>query len=261
MDFILGGSPDFEIIVKKFDKKQKEINIYPLGDSHVGAQTFYEPAWRKWIDKVKADQNGYVVICGDVFDNAIIGSKGNSYENKMRIRDAKHWVKDELLPIKDKILVIVQGNHEYRSSRITDDCPLYDVASKLDLEDVYRENMGFLKLSLGEKNSQRQFSYGICVAHGKTKNKTDKFAYSLDGIDAMVSGHTHDPSNNFPAKIVMDMHNECIRLVDYVNLVVPSFQHIGGYSLRDMYMPKANMRIPILKFSGTGKKEVWLSWE
>ena len=47
---------------------------------------------------------------------------------------------------------ITPGNHERRSMKDADDDPMYDVACKLDLEDLYRENLGVIKLKFGNNS-------------------------------------------------------------------------------------------------------------
>lgn len=244
---------DFDLITWKLPRELEYIHLYPMGDPHVGSQEFSEELWDKWIKKVLADPVGYVVIIGDMFDNALKGSKTDCFDARMRPRDQKKWLTTELSTISGKILGVTPGNHEYRSVYATDDCPLYDVMCKLDLEDIYRENMAFIKVSLGEKNSERQFSYNIVLAHGGSKTKANNFGYSIDGMDVFVTGHNHQAGDNFPAKIVIDSRNEKVGLSGYIHVTVPSFQIFGGYVMKGLYMPQDSTKIPIIALYGTEK--------
>lgn len=251
---------DFEMVVHKLDKDIDSINIYPLGDLHIGSENFDERAWQKWKQVVLNDVSGYIVIVGDMVDNGLKNSKTNSYGAALRPREQKEWLKRELEPLKDKILGACRGNHEERSVNDTDDCPLYDVMAKLDLEDLYRENMAFVKVSLGYKNKERQYSYNLVLAHGGSKSKVDKFGYAIDGMDAFITGHTHSPASDFPAKIVIDPRNETVGMSSFVHITVPSFQKAGGYTLRALYAPQQDAnRIPILTLKGYEKGTV-LTW-
>lgn len=249
---------DNEIVIHKLSRELESINIYPLGDVHFGSDEFDAKRWAKWKSTVLNDPNGYVVIIGDMIDNGLKNSKTNSYEQKMRPAEQKVMLANELKPLRDRILGLCRGNHEYRSVLVSDDCPLYDVAVKLDLEDLYRENMTFIKISLGERNKLRQVAYSIVLAHGNGRNKTNNFSYAIDGMDIMITGHTHQPESNFPAKIVIDMQNEVIRETEFTRIVVPSFLKTGGYGLRGMYMPMG-FKIPVIKLNGT-QKEVNVTW-
>lgn len=250
---------DLEMIVHKMDRGLEYINIYPMCEPHVGSPNFNENSWYKWKQMLMDDPNGYFVITGDALDTALKGSKTNSYHAKYSPFEAKEWLKRELKEIAHKCLGAVKGNHEERSTDAVDGCPLYDVMAKYDLEDVYRPNMAFMKINLGERRSDRQVSYGIVLGHGASRAKVEKFGYAIDGVDIMITGHTHSPENTFPAKIVMDMQNEVVRVVDFTRLVVPSFQDLGGYTLRGMYAPQSSTKIPIIRLDGK-KKGVSITW-
>lgn len=249
---------DFDMIVHKLSYDTTSINIYPLGDLHIGSKDFDLKMWEKWKKMVLADPVGYVVIIGDIMDNGLKTSKTNAYEATMRPWEQKEWLKRELMPLKERILGGCRGNHEERTVYTSDGCPMYDVFAKLDIEDLYRENMAFMKVSVGEKNSERQWSYGVVLAHGASKSKTDKFSYAVDGMDVLVTGHTHQPAVYFPSKIYMDLRNNLITEREMMHVVVPSFIKTGGYGLRAMYMPQGK-KIPIITLSGE-KKEVTVEW-
>lgn len=249
---------DFDLIVHKFGTDMPRLNIYPLGDVHKGSEDFDQDRWYRWKELVMNDPYSAVVIVGDAVDNGLKGSKTNSYAATMRPREQKEWLVREFRPFRDKILGAVQGNHEYRSTNESDDCPLYDILCKLDKEDLYRENMCFLKLNLGHKNKERQYSYTMVLAHGQSENKTKNFSYVIDGMDVFVTGHTHTPKSAFPAKIVIDSKNEIVKEVTYHQVVVPTFAKIGGYSLKGMYLPQG-FKIPIVVLSGE-EKGVEIRW-
>lgn len=251
-------SKDFDLIVNKFPEDMEKITLYPLGDVHVGSTEFDEDLFEKWLRMVEDDDTAVVVLVGDMIDNGLKNSKTNSYESTMRPRDQKAWITDKLRRIKDKILLGVAGNHEYRSAYSSDDCPLYDIMAKLDLEHLYRENFGFLKINIGRKRADRQFSYSIAVGHGSTRRKAEIFSYIIDNVDVFVTGHVHQPKIENPARIVIDMHNEVVREEDFLRIVTPSFLRVGGYGLRGMYEP-AGHKFQRVILSGI-EKEFYTIW-
>jgi len=251
---------DLDLMVYKLPRDISGINIYPLGDLHYGSEQFNEDRWNRWKSTVMADPFGYVVLVGDLIDNGLKNSKTNSYEATVRPRDQKRWLANELTPFAKagKLLGGIGGNHEGRSTEMSDDSPLYDILAKLDLEDIYRENMAFIKVSLGEKNKDRQYTYVIALAHGSGKRKTEVFSLVLDNVDLFVTGHIHDASSKFPAKLIVDTQNDIIREQDYIHLTVPSFLSAGGYGLRGLYEPRG-FKIPVVHLSGK-EKYTSLSW-
>ncbi len=251
---------DFEMIVHELPSDLEYINLYPIGDVHVGSADFDLEHWNYWKKMVENDPKGYVVLVGDLVDNGLKTSKTNSYHATMRPREQKEWLRKELEPLKNRILGGVQGNHERRSNDLSDDCPMYDVMAKLDLEHLYRENMCFIKINVGYKNRMRQYSYNIVLGHGASRNKVNNFSYSIDGLDVIITGHTHQASSSFPSKIVIDPRNNVVRMEDFVQLVVPSFQKLGGYALNAMYMPQSSRKIPVVRLYGN-KKGVTCIWK
>lgn len=250
---------DFTLIVHKLDWELPYINIYPIGDLHIGSGQFSRESWDRWKETVMKDEFGRVVIIGDMIDNGLKNSRTDSYHATMQPFDQKRWLTDELRPLKDKIIGAVTGNHELRSGILADVYPLYDVLAKLDLEHLYRMNMGFMKVNLGQRTSDRQCSYTIVLAHGGSKTKTEKFGYAIDGMDVLVTGHIHQPNSAFRSKIVIDTNNEVVRMQDFIHITVPSFQSMGGYALRGMYMPNSSTVFPVLRLDGK-EKGVVVSW-
>ena len=199
------------------------------------------------------DEYGKVVIVGDMIDNGLKTSRTNSYEATMQPFQQKQWLTNALRPIKDKIIGAVTGNHEIRSGVMADVYPLYDVLAKLDLEHLYRMNMAFLKINLGTRTTDRQCSYTMVLAHGGSKTKTEKFGYMVDGMDIFVTGHIHQPKSAFQSKIVIDSKNETVSMKDFIHVTIPSFQALGGYALRGLYMGQSSNVFPILRLDGETK--------
>lgn len=251
---------DFEMIIKTFPRHFEYINLYAIGDTQVGSPNFDKELFGKWVKMVADDPYGFVVIVGDMFNNALKMSKSNSYSETVSPMEAKIWLWKQLKPIAHKILGGVRGNHEERSVNMTDDCPLYDVFAKLDIEDDYRENMAFINLSLGERNKDRQVNYNIVLGHGVSNSKTEMFSYAIDNMDIFITGHVHQPKSMFPSKIVIDPHNKIVRMVDFTHVIVPSFDRYGGYVLKGMYRPQSSEKIPIIRLDGT-QKDVDVIWK
>lgn len=247
---------DFILIKHSFDTG---INIYPLSDLHIGSKEFNKEVFEKWLQVVKNDPLAKVILLGDLINNGLKNSKTNVYEETMPPREQKKALVEYLTPIKDKIIGVVRGNHEERSVKEVDDCPMYDVCAKLDIEDLYRENAMFIKVSCGFKRKDRQWTYTLFGHHGANSNKMKQFVYALDGVDMSFSGHTHQPDSQFRSKIVLDPRNDCICFKPFTQIVCPSFLNYGGYGLRALYLPTSNINYPVVKLSGESK-EVTTEW-
>ena len=141
---------DFILINSKFIDKEK-LNVYPLGDVHIGSKEFDLKLFQQWIEMVKSDPNGAVVIVGDVMNMGLRNSKSNVYEEKLSPMEQKEFCYELLSPISEKIIAGCPGNHEYRMVKEVGTNPLYDVFCRMRIEDRYRENVCFIKLDTQKK--------------------------------------------------------------------------------------------------------------
>jgi len=253
-------SNEFDLIVRRYDKDTPYLNLYPLGDLHVGAREFDHDKWKRWKKMVMDDKHSAIVCIGDLIENGNKRSVGAGvYDQTMSPSEQKRWLMKELLPMKDKILCAVQGNHEDRTKKDSDNCAMYDVMLLLGLEHLYRETSGFVKVGLGEKQHDRQWTYTFALFHGASKFKTRVMGYAIDGIDALITGHIHQGESYFPAKIVVDSKNETVTMRGFTRMVTTPFLKFGGYGAKAMYEPADHTKIPILSLSGK-KKEVVVIW-
>ena len=246
---------DFEMIVKKLGTDLEYINIYPVADVHIGSQECDETLFKEWVDMVKEDQNGYVVIAGDMMNMGLRNSKTNVYEEKYSPSEQKERLFELLEPIKEKILACVGGNHCERANKEAGQHPLYDVMCMLGQKDAYRKNACFLKVSLGTRAAgTRQHTYTIVVHHGGSKAKREKWLNSIDGADILITGHTHTLSQTAPCKTVIDAKNNKVRTVELTDVVCSSFQQYGGYAISGMYTPQASRRFQTIRLDGKKKR-------
>lgn len=246
---------DFLMIKKKLPSDVERIRIYPIGDVHLGSKECNIDLFEKWIDTVKNDQWGYAGIVGDMMNMGLKNSKTNVYEEVLNPMQQKECLYELLKPIKDKILAGCSGNHEQRSVREVGTNPLYDVFCRLGIEDVYRENACFIKVSLGlnKRNTRRQIAYGITLTHGSTKNKDERFDYAVDNCDLFISGHIHEAYHKPLSKVSLDLYNECVRMTNFHHVVVPPFQQFGGYAIRGKYLPNNTEQFQVISLDGHKK--------
>lgn len=237
---------DFEMIVRRFEDRE-DITLLPIADVHFGSIAHRTREWEKFVMAVKDQQNTYLTIGGDMIDNAIKTAKvGVPWDNPIRPSEQKKIMCEYLAPLKDRILCIVPGNHCARN-RDVDDEPLYDIACKLDIEDRYRPNAAFVKLQMGKSRADgnKNPTYMLCVSHGAGSSiyvggaaaRGERFGMSVDGLDLLITGHTHKPADLPNAKIVIDKHNNQISVKPWRYLVCSSWLDYAGYAANKMLTP------------------------
>ena len=244
---------DFDLIVHKLPMEVDHINIYPIGDVHIGSAECDLALFEEWVQTVKDDPYGYVVIAGDLMNMGLKTSKSNVYEETLNPFQQKELLFHLLSPIKDRILAGCSGNHEYRSVREAGVNPLYDVFCRMQIEDVYRENACFVKVNLGRRKPDRQISYGITVTHGSTRGKDLAWDNTVDNCDLFITGHTHEAAHQPFGKIRLDLQNEVVRQVPYHHVVVTPFQRYGGYAIRGKWKPNALGQFQRIRLDGSVK--------
>lgn len=206
-----------------------------------------EQEFLSFIDMVKNTPNVYLVLGGDLINNATKSSVSSCFEDRYRPSDQKKQMTKILEPVADRILCGVPGNHEARSGKDADDDPLYDIMCKLDIEDLYRENIAFVRIKMGDNqkgHGSGNPSYTLAVVHGSgggiytggAVNKNERFAYVLDGVDALIVGHTHKPAVTAPAKISVNHKGE-ISVSTMKVITATSWLQYGGYAARKMLLP------------------------
>ena len=240
---------DFDLIVHRLPEC-KEARLYVIGDLHVGAIEANIKGWEQFTQKILQDKNAYIVILGDMMNNATKTSVSNVYEEVLRPRDQKRYLVSALSQLTERILCIVPGNHEQRNKDV-DDEPLYDVACKLDLEDMYRPNAAFLKVCFGSRNAGRKNEkplqvYTICCTHGAgggiytgaAVNRNERMAMFVNA-DILAVGHTHKGAITKPARIEIDPYNNSVKMKTTTVISACSWLSYGGYAMRKMLLPSS----------------------
>jgi UDP-2,3-diacylglucosamine pyrophosphatase LpxH len=88
---------------------------------------------------------------------------------------------------------------------------------------------------------------------GSSTNRNERFLSVIDGVDILVTGHTHR-SVTFPtSKLVFDPQNNRVTQKNFYAVTCGSWLKYGGYALKKMLPPTA-MANPYITLSAEGKK-------
>lgn len=229
--------------------------ILLASDIHVGSAEFDQSKWAKFEELLKRPDT-YVVFAGDQCEYATRSSKSDVYTQALSPSQQKRWWIEHLKPYKEKILCIVDGNHEFnRASKDADDFPLYDIALALGIEDRYRSEAAFVDIGVGSfRGGTRQVHYVFRVQHQAKNNVNHGTADGFEGIDIFVSGHTHKPMDKPFGKLVYDSKRKTVSHKDVENVVCGHFLRFGGYGERGGYRPTSQKLYSVI-LSGK-KKEI-----
>lgn len=221
------------------------LELFIISDVHVGDNAYEEQAFLKFVDEIASVENRYVILAGDLIDNALKHSKTNSYKATMSPRDQKKYICRVLDKIKHKILCIVDGNHEMRSSDASDNNVGEDIAMILGVQSLYREDEAVLKITFGKKENSRRQCYTANVFHGSGGGATPGAAINSvvrrsNNIvaDFYVCGHFHNKVVHKNRVRLIDLQNKMIRYVTRLFVVSSSWKgYMEGWEAIKGFVP------------------------
>tara|TARA_B100001964_G_scaffold131840_1_gene145668 strand:+ start:991 stop:1842 length:852 start_codon:yes stop_codon:yes gene_type:complete len=186
---------------------QKEHKIYLIGDIHKGVIAHNEDGFNHVISLIKNDKNAYCVIMGDLIEGRPLNHKFFDLDiadpNMLLPEYQYEAFQRSIEPIKDKIITILEGNHDRSLSR-TYGNKVRTICDKLAVP--YGTFSSVISLKTIGKPSKMM--YKIYVAHGAGAIRSSagdiirRRGYMLEAIKrklknksadciGMFMGHTH----------------------------------------------------------------------
>lgn len=181
--------------LRQFIPKAEQIQIIPIGDIHYGSPNCNIKYLKDTIDYVSQAENCYVIGMGDYIDSIL--PKDPRFDPSQEFKIIDEYVEDIkqiLLPIKEKILCMLTGNHEYHLH--TDGYG--DITMRLcrELGVAYAGFSCFLRVETREKPIRKITIY---AHHGwfsgrKRGSKINNLEDMMRDYEADIylAGHSHD---------------------------------------------------------------------
>lgn len=235
--------------------KGPHCNLYVISDSHCGCNDWKRDALQADIKLIYNDPLALVVFPGDTLHNDLTSSVGSCYEQQIPPGEQKYVMRDMLMPIKDKIVGMITGNHENRTKE--DARNIKDLALFLGVPYFTDEICIAIPVGNDRNHAQVYTGYGI---HGSC-NSSNVGAVAtalqrLDGIcdaDFYFMGHCHQPLQ-FPLTwFRRDLYNK--KMIPIIRQYFAS----GSYQGREKYPVTKGMRpkvlgSPVIRLDGTKKE-------
>lgn len=242
-----------------------EMYIVPIFDVHYGSPNFNEKAWKRTKAFILSNPNIYCVFGGDIIENQTKNTHA-PFEQTCSPSAQRKWYKKQLVDLKDHILCGTVGNHTMRKDNAADDSTIdQDCFEYADLDMVFRPEFCALKVNIGTRNEHNRQSYMFIITHGSgggttfgtQANKGVKNMNIYEGVDCMITGHTHKPMN-FPAeRLVLDSKNNKITSKTVQLVVAPAYLKYGGYAASAQLQP-APYQDMVLKLTKRAEKKLVL---
>lgn len=243
----------------------KTLEIMPFADEHIGDEHSPIDRIKKRIQYVADNPNVYCIMNGDILDYASRSSIGDIETREFNIMGQLEKAIELFAPIKDKILCICSGNHEFRSYKKEgiDICKM--IAMQLGLTDKYSPTSALLFIRFGEalKNHGRdggKMCYTMFINHGsgggrKEGAKAIRLADMASIIDAdiYIHSHTHLPMIMKQGFFRTDKSNSTFAKVDKLFVNTAANLNYGGYGDAQEYKPSST-DTPTIYLDGSVKK-------
>lgn len=219
----------------------EDIYIIPLSDVHIGEKGFNEKLLDEVIDKVRTNDNFYMLLIGDLINNATKLSKSDVYHETMTPHEQVNLIVEKLTPIKHKILGSVSGNHEDRTSRDSGIDLSQVIAKFLDIP--YDNSSLVYQIKHGTFGSGKN-NYVLYTTHGfgggGTKGAKANRLQNLSNMciaDLYIMGHYHDIITFSDSIYVPDTRHDRVVLKRRQYLITGSCVEYGGYAEKMLLRP------------------------
>jgi predicted phosphodiesterase len=178
------------------------VNLWALGDLHVGSEHSQIKMIKEHIEQIKKDPNAYVILNGDLANTAVKYGVSDIYTEKLNPEQTIDLLVELFTPIKDKIIGLVPGNHENRVYKETGIHMLKNFAYRLGIMDYYDNiaNVVFITFGKSRGRNKSRNTFSVYHTHGagggaKVGSKANKVENLSNVIltDVYIHSHTHQP--------------------------------------------------------------------
>lgn len=226
----------------------RSLEVYVLADVHLGDPNVDEKLLESFIKEILSEENRYVIVNGDIINNATRTSVSDVYGETLTPNEQMNRYVELLKPIKDRILVITEGNHEARTYKQDGIRISEQVVKILGIEEVYSAGayLLFLRFGKSQGRSCRKIIYSIYGKHGsgggrRIGGKANRLIDLAEIIDAdiFIHSHTHTPMVLRKSFFRVDYQNRKATEIDQVFVNNGAFLMYGGYGEDFGYSPSS----------------------
>lgn len=222
------------------------IRVVPLFDVHYGQRGHRHEKFLSYLRWIEETPNIYVVVGGDLMENALDDNRGMSYDQDENPMSQLETMVKLLAPIAHKIILMTPGNHEWRTYKRAGIDPMAVIARELNVP--YFSGPALVDVLA------KGYRWTIHVFHGRTGSQTKGGKLNAAGrprrftgmVHFYLSGHTHDPMVNSETIIIPDPVNCRLIYPQQWTVVAQSFlRWEETYAYRANYPPPGSGGVTI----------------
>lgn len=235
------------------------LEVHIFADLHLGDKHTDYSLIKKRIDYIKNTPNAYVILNGDLFNNATKTSLSDNYAEEIPPMEQIQEGVALFTPIQDKLLAITTGNHEGRTYK-REGIDLTEImARQMKLYPIFSKSGAFIFVRFGKLNANnhhRKNCYTIYTIHGrgggrKEGAKAIRLADMASIVDAdiYIHSHTHLPITMKQSFHRVNYQNSVVYPVDKLFVNTGATLDYGGYSEVYEFKPTSKAT-PVIYLSG-----------
>lgn len=237
-----------QVVMKDLSQFSK-VYVVPLGDWHLGYRGIELEKIQGYVEWIRNRDNARTILMGDLMDCATKTSATELFDSLTTPDQAYIQVREILMPIRNKILMIVRGNHEESIYRLAGT----DFSARLayDLGEIpYKPDGGMVGIRLATDENHTIMCY-IYATHGwggartigaKVKKAQDLLAVANADIYLVAHDHTANINRGNilePPRSKVCFNGKCFMTVGrrlFIN--TGGFITYGGYVQRKGLTPQ-----------------------
>lgn len=228
--------------------EHREIMLLVLNDLHIGAPGCNIDKLVRYLQEVKHIPNCFIVLNGDLMNNANNLGKSSPLENAlspMNEQKVLHTLFSDPI-IKSKIIASTSGNHE-SGARAKDSGldSLVTPMATLDLMDIYARYMAqivfkvkcpYAKGGVAEYRILTRHGSGMGGKAGKVLEQMFNMVKDFGNYDMIIQGHTHKNLMSVEDKVSQSGKFSSLKK-SVVPVNVPSLEEASQYAMESAYPP------------------------
>lgn len=171
-------------------KGTDDLKLVLINDSHIGAPSANIELLKEAIYVAK-HENTRVLLNGDYIEGIIKSSKAEPHDQIMSPKEQADYFVELMMPIRDKIEGITEGNHDWRVERATSFDPVEIIAKDLGIREKYLGTRGIVGFSFNKLFYSIEMHHG--TGGGSTLGAIENSMKKLwkSDSDVMYCGHWH----------------------------------------------------------------------
>lgn len=244
-------------------KDLSELCIIPIADVHLGDPL----SDRNKLDNTlyyALQNNAYIVLLGDIMTADIKNSVSNVYRAKLNPQEELEQAIQIFKPVADRILGIVQGNHERRIERETGIDVSKIFALEIGLQERYAPESILLDIKIGKNPHGKPYIYTVICTHGwgggrklgSKFNNTREAKNILYDADVYITGHHHCALFGAEGLRYYDKRTDKHYTLTQFLIGANGFLRYGDYS-EQMSLTQQVIGITAIYLSGREKRKVY----